>query len=192
MKRGLKDFDIDIYNLSNKKHEYEFEVGDGFFQQLPDSFLQKGDLKAKLVLDKSETMMQASFDIVGIVEIECDRSAELFDFVIKTNDKLIFKFGDEYQELTEDIVVIPRSAPKINVAQYVYEFIVLAIPIKKIHPKSSNPDMDDEAEDDDDTEGNLIYSTGMAKPTDSNEEEIPNADPRWAALANLKIEKPNK
>ena len=188
MKKGLKEFDVDIYNLSNKKHEYEFEVTDGFFEQLPDSFLHKGKLNIKLSLDKSETMLQGMFKIVGSVEIACDRSAELFDFRIDTNDKLIFKYGDEYQELTEDIVVIPRSAPKLNVAQYIYEFIVLAIPIKKIHPKFSNPNLDEDDEDDE-KEGDLIYSTGVAK---SEEDETPEPDPRWAALANLKNEKPNK
>lgn len=182
MKKGLKEYDIDIINLSNKKHSYVFDIDGHFLSNMPDSFLETGKLQANISLDKSETMMQVYFEIKGYVQLICDRSNELFDFVIESENKLIFKFGDEYQELTEDIVVIPRALQKLNVAQYIYEFIVLAIPIKKIHPRFGDTESDEDIE----SEGNLIYSTSIPKFEIEDNAEI---DPRWAALANLKKEK---
>lgn len=182
MKKGLKEYDIDIINLSNKKHSYVFDIDGHLFSNMPDSFLEIGNLQATISLDKSETMMRGYFQIKGYVQLICDRSNELFDFVIESENNLIFKYGEDFQELTEDIVVIPRMLQKLNIAQYLYEFIVLAIPIKKNHPRFDEIESDEDIE----TEGNLIYSTSIPKFEKEDNVEI---DPRWAALANLKKEK---
>ncbi|TAH27108.1 MAG: DUF177 domain-containing protein [Cytophagales bacterium] len=183
MKKELKAFDIEIINLSNKKHNYDFEIDDIMFQNMPDSFLKHGQLKSQVSLDKSETMIQVAMKTKGFVELACDRCGEMFDFSIDIENKIIFKFGEEFQELTEDIIVIPRLLQRLNIAQYLYEFIVLAIPIKKTHPKFGEEDQDTHQE------ANLIYSTGGFNKIEETANEI---DPRWAALANLKKGKQNK
>ena len=73
----------------------------------------------------------------------CDRSLEPFDFPIESKNKIVFKYGDEYQEITDEIIIIPRDTATLELGQYIYEFIALAIPLKKLHPK-----FQDEAEDD--------------------------------------------
>lgn len=179
MAKVLKEYDIDIINLSNNKHSYGFDIDCILFENMPDSFLKEGKLVSKVLFDKSETMIQANFETLGYVQLECDRSNEIFDFAITAHNKIIFKFGDDFNELTEDIVIIPRNLQKLNIAQYLYEFIVLAIPIKKLHPRF----VEDDEDEDTDTEGSLIYSTSVPKvDLDDNAE----ADPRWSALANLK------
>jgi uncharacterized protein len=178
--KAWRDFDIDIYKLSNQKHYYNFDLEDVFFSNFPDSLLTKGKLKVDLIIEKSETFIISIFDIKGMVELTCDRSLELFDFEIITKNKLIFKFGEDLVEITDEIVTIPRDAQKINVAQYIYEFIGLAIPMKKLHPKFEKEYLEDR----DDQETILIYSTEK----DKSEEKAPEdqVDPRWKVLNGLK------
>jgi len=173
----LRKFDIDIYNLSNGVHDYEYVIDSSFFESFEDSYIEKGNLTAKVTLTKSETLLQSSFNIDGVVELVCDRSLELFDYEININNNLIFKYGEDYVELTDEIVTIPHSAQKVNMAQYIYEFIGLAVPMKKLHPKFK----EDEFEEADVL---LIYSTGGE--TESQEDNNEEIDPRWDILNKLK------
>ena len=78
--KDLKAYTIEILNLSNKRHEYEFESGSRFFDNFEQSLIHKGTFTVKLILDKSETMIQLSFHINGSVELICDRTLEPFDY----------------------------------------------------------------------------------------------------------------
>jgi len=172
-----RKYDIDIFNLSKGVHDYEYVIDSSFFENFEDSYIEKGNLTVKVALTKSETLLQASFKINGSIELICDRSLEPFNYEINENSHLIFKYGEDYVELTDEIVTIPYSAQKINLAQYIYEFIGLAVPMKKLHPKFK----EDEFEEADTI---LIYSTGgEAESEEENNEEI---DPRWDILNKLK------
>src|SRR4051812_49341576 len=107
--KGLREFDLDIFKLSNKKHEYSFELDDSFFANFEDRFLDQGKLHVDLSIDKSEALMIAVFSIKGFVTLTCDRSLENFDFQIDTTNKIIFKYGEEYAELTDEIISIPQD-----------------------------------------------------------------------------------
>ncbi|MBX9852498.1 MAG: DUF177 domain-containing protein [Cytophagaceae bacterium] len=180
-----RQFDLDILKLRNGIHHYGFDIEDSFFEEFKDSFIEKGRLKVKLSLNKSETLIQAEFEIQGRVELTCDRSLEKFDYSVDVTNHLIFKYGNEFSELTEEIITIPRDLPTLNVAQYIYEFIGLAVPMKKLHPRFQN-EQGEETEE----EAILVYTT--KKEGDEEDEETENTDekevkdPRWEILNNLK------
>jgi uncharacterized metal-binding protein YceD (DUF177 family) len=181
--KDLKAFTIEILKLSNKKHAYEFESGSSFFDNFEQSLIEKGTFKVHVDLDKSETMLQLYFHIVGTVGLICDRTLEPFDFPLDIHQKLILKFGEQDEQLTDEIEIISRNTPQINVAQYIYEFIGLAIPMKKLHPKLAHADYQENEE------GILVYSSQTA-PDES--ESLENgqgdepADPRFDILKKLK------
>jgi len=169
-KKGYVDFIIDIIKLSNKEHEYEFEIGDSFFEGFINSPVEKGQLKCHLILEKTERMITASFTLKGTVELTCDRSLDLFQHPIESDNRVFFKYGDAEEELDEDIYIIPVNMQQLDIRQLVFEFIALEIPMKKIHPRfADSPD-----------EEGIIYSSNDEKA----EEKI--ADPRWEALKKLK------
>ncbi|WP_373514504.1 DUF177 domain-containing protein [Persicitalea sp.] len=175
MKESNK-YSIGIYGLEDKPYEFDYEIGPAFFAEMPQDLIEKGTFQVHLRLEKSSTMLQLWFDIKGDAELTCDRSLEPFNESVDTQNRLILKFGDQDEELTEEISIINRNTTQINVAGYVYEFIALALPMKKIHPDLRQPE-----EDDQETE-TLIYSSEKQE----NKEE--NTDPRWEALKNLKNE----
>jgi uncharacterized metal-binding protein YceD (DUF177 family) len=176
--KELKPYNIHIINLQNKQYDFEFEETQSFFTALDQSFIENGAFKATIRLDKSETMIQLRFDISGVVELVCDRSLDTFDQPFETTQKLILKFGEVAEELTDEIEVIPRLLEDYNIAQSLFDFIYLALPTKKLHPRFSEEDPED-----DDTEGKIIYSSAEANADKSEQETI---DPRWAVLSKLK------
>ncbi|MEQ9300585.1 MAG: DUF177 domain-containing protein [Cyclobacteriaceae bacterium] len=166
-----KTFNIDIYKLSFKKHEYQFEWNDSLFTIEESSIVQKGQGECHVVLDKSETMITLDFKISGTVELTCDRSLELFDHEIELDEHLILKMGDGNVELGDEIEMIHRDAQQINIAEYLYQYINLSIPMKRVHPNLI----------DEDDEG-IVFVTETASEEKNNNED----DPRWAALKKLK------
>ena len=131
----LNTFKIDIFRLENKQYLHEFEGNDDFFEVLDQELIQKGNFKAIVVLNKNETMIQMMYKITGSVELTCDRSLDLFDFPVDITQKMILKFSDHNEEITEELVLIDRNTQYINVAQDIFDFIGLQIPIKKLHPR---------------------------------------------------------
>lgn len=171
--KALDSFNIDIFKLSNGSHDYHFEITNEFFELFPGEIVTRGAGDVNLVLTKSETMIDLDFKINVVVELECDRSLELFDYNIDLTKGLILKFGEEEYEQDDEIIVISRDKQQINVAQHIYEFIGLAVPMKKLHPKFKDEDTGDE----------IIYSSDNDKSKEDDDEAI---DPRWSKLQNLK------
>jgi uncharacterized metal-binding protein YceD (DUF177 family) len=169
-------YDIHIQGLeNNKRYTYEFEGGNEFFEFFEQEIITGGHFKAQVVLDKNSALMQLFFDIEGVVGLTCDRSLEPFDEPIHVKEKYIYKFGDRHEEITDEIEIIPQNTATINIAQHIYDFIGVSLPMKKLHPRFRN----EEEEDD-----KLIYSTDEGGEEPENKDEA--IDPRWAALLSLK------
>jgi len=176
---GARVYSVNIVGLSNKVHHFDFEIGNDFFEAFGTELLSEGKLKAEVALDKRETFIEATFMINGSVKLICDRSLEPFDHPIRTKRKLVFKYGDANEELSDEIVMIHRDADSLELGHYIFEFIALEVPMKKLHPRFK----DEEAEDDN-SEGKIIYSSKRASNDDhADGGEI---DPRWDILKKLK------
>jgi uncharacterized protein len=179
---NLRLFEIDIYNLPNKEYEYQFDINDKFFAQFEDSIVTKGNLVAKVKLLKHPGTLELHFDIQGTVVLTCDRSLDEYDETLHSTERLLLKYGEENAEISDEIISITRDTHRFNVAQYLYEFIGIAIPIVKRHPRYKT-----EEDNDDEEDGvRLIYQSSTPEEEDESEGKEENEDPRWALLKNLK------
>lgn len=175
---GVAAYSVNIVGLSNKEHRFAYEFGDEFFKKYGTDILSEGSFQVEVLLNKHETFIEVDFNIKGIGRLICDRSLEPFDYPIQTENKIVFKYGDSYQEMTDEIIVIPRDTATLELGQYIYEFIALAIPLKRLHPK-----FQDEADDTDGAEGKIVYSSESSEEEKKDDGEI---DPRWNILKKLK------
>ncbi|MDF2159320.1 DUF177 domain-containing protein [Algoriphagus sp. CAU 1675] len=186
----LRSFDIEVIKFKEGLHEIDFSIGDSFFQQFEDNDLvEKGNLTVRVMMNKGANLIEMSFRIAGTVRLTCDRSLEEFDYPIDTTQEIIYKYGSEEKEIDEDVYMITRDTPSVNVAQLIYEFIILSLPAKKIHPDYRN-ELDDE---DLEAEGGYVYIDDsyeddgeIAEENESGENEDEIADPRWEMLKKLK------
>lgn len=172
----MKAFSVNIIGLSNKVHPFQYDFGDEFFKAYGSDLVSSGSFHADVTLNKHETFIEADFYITGKVSLICDRSLEPFDFPIDKRHKVVFKFGDHDEEITDEIMMIHRDTATLELGQYLYEFIGLAVPLKRLHPR-----FQDQADDDDGSGGKIIYTSGTA-PSESDE----TSDPRWEILKKLK------
>lgn len=182
--KELREFNIDIFKLNNGAYSFEFDVKNDFFEFFNFGLIETGQAKAFVDFIKSETLINMKIKVKGSVELVCDRTLESFDFPIDTENKILFKFGDRNEEVSDEIIIIDRNTQRLNIAQHIYDFISLSIPMKKIHPRFQ--DEDEESEE----EGTLIYSSEEIEEDLKN--TIEEIDPRWNALKNLKNDNNNK
>lgn len=183
MQKELRKYEIQIQGLADGEHEFEYEVNGKFFEAFEQDMVDTGEFKVLLELNKSATMLQLYFDITGNLELICDRSLDKFTQEISVQEPYIYKFGETRKVVAEDMEIVPFGVADINVAQLIFDFVALSVPVKKLHPRY----------DEDEDEGGYVYSTkteATAKPKEGTEENSEdkeeNMDPRWAALKSLK------
>ncbi len=169
--RELRRYKIEIFGLKNGDHQFEFSYDDSFFAEFENSLVTKGKGSCNVELTKTDSMLTLHFIVEGTIELECDRSLEKFNHPINVSKDLIYKYGDEDKELSEDVYVMTKGTQEINIATFLYELINLEVPMKKLHPKFQNDNEDDE----------MIFTSGV-----DNEKDEQNVDPRWEALKKLK------
>ena len=166
---GKGVFDIDFYKLAEGIHEFDFDFDSRFFDLFEDSIIEQGSGEVKVILNKASSMITLTFNLDAEIELICDRSLEPFMQEVKESKEVRLKFGDHWEELNDDLILIPTNTQKVDVAQFVYEFLTLAIPMKKLHPRYN----DDEE----------ILITDEEISEQSSDEPI---DPRWNELKKLK------
>jgi uncharacterized protein len=180
----LGAYSINIVGLSNKQHQFHYEFGNEFFKEYGADLISEGAFVVDLLLDKHETFLEAEYKIKGSARLICDRSLEPFDFPIELTRKIVFKYGDRDEEVTEEIMIIHRETATLELGQFIYEFIALAIPLKKLHPRFKDEEDEEEVDDEDLSTGKIVYSSeaGEDDKKDGNDE----IDPRWNILKKLK------
>lgn len=185
--KAANKYNIDIFRLNEGVHHYQFTIDNDFFGLHEQDLIEKGDALLNLTLNRTSTMMQLKFEVKGSVELVCDRSLRPFDQLLDFTENLLVKFGEEYLEASEDVVIIPEGSQKLNIASFLFEYIALSIPMKKLHPDYRNEEEEEEGWADEDVK--LVYSSSTSliaeEETDKSldEEKI---DPRWSALKKLK------
>lgn len=183
-------YKIPLRGLSEGSQTYEYQLDDQFFRNIDSTEVQKGNVHVALTVKKSAETFELNFDIAGVIQIPCDRCLDYMDFEVATRERIYVKFGKEYSEESDDIVIVPETEGDINVAWFMYEFIALTIPLKHVHPAGKcNRSMSShlrkhrarvsDEETDDMEGGELFYGED---DFDASEEKT---DPRWDELKKI-------
>jgi len=177
MKRILTDYDVSFFGLKEGNHYFEYKIEKQFFEAFNyDEFLD-ADLLVKLTFVKKSTFFELHFSTKGTVKVACDVTNEPFDLPVDGELELVVKFGEEFNDDNEEILIIPHGEHQINVAQFIYEMIVLSVPNKKIHPGIEDGSL----------QSDILEKLEELKPKENkNLNEI---DPRWDDLKKLLTDK---
>ncbi len=179
---------INLKDLPAETQTVEFVLDDCYFKKIDSPEVKKGNVKAVITVKKKAEVFELAFTLEGMIQIPCNRCLDDMNQPIQYKDKIQVKFGDRFSE-ENDTVVVPLSDGGINVAWFLYEFIVLNIPIKHVHaPGECNKTMmsklkkhitRQKSDDDDETESDIDL-----EEDDTQIEETP-TDPRWDGLQNI-------
>lgn len=185
------NYKLILKDLAIGSTDYSYELDNSYFKLINDeeSDVKRGKLTVDVKVTRSATAFELVFKINGAVQVPCDRCLDDVSMEVDTNNKLIVKFGAEYSEESDEIVIIPEDEGEINIAWFIYEFITLSLPMKHVHPagqcnktvsaklkkhrstiaSEDDDDADDDFDDDDMDDGGEDGGT----------------DPRWDALKDL-------
>ncbi len=176
-----KDYLIPFIGLKLGKHHFEYQISNKFFEIFDYHEFQNSDIKVNLVLEKKSTMLELSFKHKGTVNVPCDLTGEDFDLPIKGKMNLIVRFGETFNNDNEELLILPHGEFEIDVAQYVYEMIVLSVPLRRVHPGVKDGSLKTEA---------LIKLNELAvKEQKEENKKEENIDPRWDKLKQLLTDK---
>lgn len=176
-----KEFLIPFVGLKLGKHHFEYQINNAFFENFDYDEFQNSDIKVAVVLDKRSNMLEFDFKHKGTVNVPCDLTGEDFDLPIKGKMKLIVRFGEEFNNDNEELLILPFGEFEINIMQYIYEMIALSVPLKRVHPGVKDGSLKTEALD------KLKELQVKEEVKTENKEE--NIDPRWDKLKQLLTDK---
>jgi uncharacterized protein len=132
-----EQYKIAFSGLKPGTYIFDFNIGKSFFDQVEDAEISDGNVVVTVTMAKEERMMDLHFAIGGTVKVTCDRCNELMDIAINGNERLIVKYGEGYHEESEDVQIIPETAHQFDLSSFIYEYIHLLVPIRRVHPEDS-------------------------------------------------------
>ncbi len=167
------EFLIPVSGLALGTHDFRFDIKDDFFADMDYSEVKQGMVTVDLEVLREELMMTLNFHLEGKVLVPCDRCADEFYIPIQSEQVFYIKLGAEEVEESDDVVVVPAEEHAYDVRSLIYEYIILSIPMHRVHPEGEcNPQV-------------LAMLSHDEEPAEEEEAET---DPRWAALKDVKIE----
>ena len=171
---SLESYKVDLKGVKDETMSLDFDLNDDFFRALDGSQLEHGALHVSVSIRKMAGFFELLFHTHGSVVVTCDRCLDDMDQPIDTDNKLLVKLGDTYSE-DDDTVTIDENEGILDMSWFIYEFIMLSIPIKHVHaPGKCNSAMTQKLEE----------LSGAVRSSEEEEEAI---DPRWEALKHLKV-----
>lgn len=178
---GLKDFKIPFTSLKDGSHDFKFEVTSSFFDAFSYSEIKKGNVHIDVTLVKHFHMLTVDIKMKGEVEQVCDRCGNDYTQPVEGERRLVVHLDSDKFEDEDDLISLPESVHALDLSQYLYEYITLLLPSRKVcggNPEGSNqcdPEMIEKLEE-------------LRAGSDSEEEEEKPTDPRWDLLKNLKFD----
>lgn len=185
-----REFLIPFVGLKLGKHHFEYQISKEFFENFDYEEFQNSDIKVNLVLEKGSNLLELNFKHKGTVNVPCDLTSEDFDLPIKGKMKLIVRFGEEFNNDNEELLILPHGEFELDVAQYIYEMIALSVPLKRVHPGVKDGSLQTEAL----TKLNELKvkdpgDSEQAKQIKEESNKQENIDPRWDKLKKLLTDK---
>ncbi len=176
--RKHKEFTIPFSGLKLGKHKFEYQIEHKFFESFDYTEFNSTAIKLHVLLNKLSTMMELELTASGLVNVNCDLTREPYDQPIEAHLELVIKFGEAFNDENDEILILPHGEFEVNIAQYIYEMIVLAVPQKRVHPGVLDGTLQSETLD----------RLEELHPKDVKEDSE-NTDPRWDALKKLLTDK---
>jgi len=130
-------FDIAFVGLKPGIHPFEYQVDDKFFADYKEAEFENCFASVKVTLEKNTSFMMLKFEIGGSVTVICDRCGNKLPIDLWDEFKLVIKQVENPEEMNEseedpDIFYISRTESHIHMADWIYEFVMLSIPMQRM------------------------------------------------------------
>lgn len=174
MKKSSNPYIIPFVGLKDGEHRFDYIIDDAFFKDREYSEVKEARIVTQVVLTKATHLLVFDIKMDGTINVPCDRCGDHFDFPVWGERKFIVSLTNDKFEEGDDIVSLSLEAPDIDISQQLYEYAILLLPQRRIHPSK-----------DDGTSGCNASALKILNKLSTKEEE-PATDPRWDVLKKIK------
>ena len=170
---SLESLKIDLKALKEGQNVFHFTLSDSYFEAVAGPEVSRGDVTVALDIRRSADIFTLDFHVDGTVVIPCDLCLDDMQQAVSSDSRFTARFGDD-ESADDELLVVSEDDGVLDISWLIYEQIVLAIPIKHVHaPGKCNAAMTQK-----------LNELSAARSSNEVEETI---DPRWSALAKLKV-----
>ena len=177
------------------EHRFEFHLDKRFFENMENADIHDADLDVVLTVTHKSDIYQFDFQITGTITLICDRCLDDLIMPVDTTYSIAVKYGDDYNDDSDDLLVIPHSDNFLNVAYMIHDTVALTIPIKHVHllgkcnrqmsamlkkHRATTP-----GDEDSELAESLIDEIDSIDAAAENQAQQQATDPRWDALKGL-------
>ncbi len=136
----LKSFTINFASFADGEHVFDYQIDDKFLNHFEAALVKEGQINVRLSLLKYLNSLELNFDLQGTIVTPCDVCAEVFDLPIEGSDQIMVKLVETIPEQDDEynVVYLKEGCNSINIAEMLYELIMLSIPIRRVHPLDEN------------------------------------------------------
>lgn len=130
----FSQFKLPLKSLPKGEHEFNYHLNKQFFTDMEDADVRDADVDVRLKVVYANDVYSLDFTVTGYVVVPCDRCLDDLRIDIDTTYAIKVKHGDQYRDDSDDLMEIPESDSYLNVAYMIFDTVMLAIPIKHVHP----------------------------------------------------------
>lgn len=129
----LDQFKIQHKGIKDGVKNYSFSVDKEFFACFESSEIKKGNVEIAVKLTKRPEMMVFEFELNGTTQAMCDRCLDSMEMHIHNSEVLYVKYGAMEADESDNVLAITQDTNYIDLSQYIYDYIILALPVKRMH-----------------------------------------------------------
>lgn len=178
------DTKVHFNGLKSGVYDYVYNLDDSFFNGYENEKIRGGAVNFDVKMDKKSQLLMFYFSFEGEITTECDRCLGELKVPVSGKETLCVKFSDEELDCEdENTTTLPEKACEIDLGQWMYEYVAVAIPMQCVHPddENGNPTCDPEM---------LKYISPNTEEAEEEDSEVgrdnSEVDPRWEILKTLK------
>ena len=134
---------LSFKGLSLGSHVFEWTINGSFFTLYEMSEISDASIHVQLTLVRHTRFLELNFIMNGWAEVNCDRCLEPLRLDMESDARMFVKFGEqegEDESDDDDVIILPYDEDRLDVAQYLYEYAHLSLPIRRVHPDDANGD----------------------------------------------------
>lgn len=171
-------YKLNLKGLAEGEHTFSYCLDSDFFEGIEGSFVHGGEVDVFVKLVRLSDLYRLYISLSGFVMVDCDRCLSPLEEDVSIRRELIVKLGAEFREDSDEIMIIPEKEAVLNLGWLLYEDIVLALPLQRVHKEGA---CDEKMMD--------YYHRLRCVPSLQDLSEYEHeVDQRWSALKQLKID----
>lgn len=170
-----KDYILYVSQLAKGANNIDIRADKSLFDQFDNQDIEGLNAHICITIYKTDRFLELDFNFSGQFDVLCSRCLKIMQIDIAKVSELYIKFTDKTTKFDDNQWTIADNEDKIDLSEYIYEELAIALPLAPVHKKASDCDQQ------------MLEKLSLLNAKNQNKKHV--IDPRWAKLQELKTNK---